>query len=120
MKSDKALMCTIKGCNDKAIAKGLCARHYMRLRRTGNANSARKRGRPQVPPRIEVEVMRQGSNLSKRSLARYNRALKFIDLLEDPETRTALLKAAARPSGFMSFSKLLELAEFQVILKNDL
>ena len=41
--SDEAMMCTAKDCNDKASAKGLCDKHYMRLRRTGDVNSARKR-----------------------------------------------------------------------------
>jgi hypothetical protein len=29
-------MCLVDGCDKKPIAKGLCAKHYMRQRRTGD------------------------------------------------------------------------------------
>ena len=29
-------MCKIEGCSGKAVARGLCAMHYMRVRRTGD------------------------------------------------------------------------------------
>jgi hypothetical protein len=40
-------MCSIEGCGAKTVAKGLCAKHYMRLKRTGDAV---KTGRPGPKP----------------------------------------------------------------------
>jgi hypothetical protein len=37
-------MCKIDGCNRVPVAKGLCAKHYLRLRRTGDASLVRKTG----------------------------------------------------------------------------
>jgi len=39
--------CKIKGCRAKVLAKRLCAKYYMRVRRTGDPNQTRKAGRPQ-------------------------------------------------------------------------
>jgi len=38
-------MCKIDGCKTKAVARGFCAKHYMRVRRTGDAATVRKAGR---------------------------------------------------------------------------
>jgi two-component system, OmpR family, phosphate regulon response regulator PhoB len=42
-------MCTINGCDRKPVAKGLCAMHYMRARRTGDPNHTRKPGHKRDP-----------------------------------------------------------------------
>src|ERR1700687_6088974 len=36
-------MCTIDGCAANPIAKGLCSKHYMRVRRGGDASKKRKK-----------------------------------------------------------------------------
>jgi len=41
-------MCKIEGCRAEPIAKGLCAMHYMRLRRQGDASKTGKPGRPRI------------------------------------------------------------------------
>jgi len=41
--------CTIPGCTDSAVAMGLCAKHYMRLRRTGDAATVNPPGRRPKP-----------------------------------------------------------------------
>jgi DNA-binding response OmpR family regulator len=38
-------MCTIEGCDRKSVALGLCAKHYMRARRTGDPAQTHKPGR---------------------------------------------------------------------------
>ena len=38
-------MCTIEGCDRKPVASGLCAKHYMRARRTGDPTQTYKPGR---------------------------------------------------------------------------
>ncbi len=41
-------MCSIDGCGSKPVTKSLCAKHYMRLRRTGSATEIKKPGRPKA------------------------------------------------------------------------
>jgi hypothetical protein len=49
---ERRLGCKIEGCKGKVFVKGLCAKHYTRMRRTGNPNKTRKRGRkPSIYPR---------------------------------------------------------------------
>ena len=42
-------MCKISGCRTPAIAQGLCAKHYMRQRRTGDPTAKRKPGPKSKP-----------------------------------------------------------------------
>jgi DNA-binding response OmpR family regulator len=42
-------MCTIEGCDRKPVARGLCAKHYMRARRTGDPTQTHKPGRKRDP-----------------------------------------------------------------------
>ena len=60
-------MCTIEGCDRKPVAKGLCALHYMRARRTGDPNQIRKSGRKRDPSPMLMSVDR-----SPRSNARWS------------------------------------------------
>ena len=114
-------MCSIKDCDGKPIAKGLCPKHYMRLRRTGSPDTERKPGRPPVPLREAVVDMRDRvqATFSKRTLQRYTRALRLLDHF-DKKTRLAILEAASRPSGKLSFAKLVQKAEIEYVLKYDL
>jgi hypothetical protein len=43
--------CSIEGCNHRAIAKGLCDRHYKRFQRTGSPYKTGRAGRPRKPVR---------------------------------------------------------------------
>ena len=61
-------MCTIEGCDRKPVAKGLCALHYMRARRTGDPNQIRKSGRRRDPA-----PMLMSGDRSPRSNARWSR-----------------------------------------------
>lgn len=37
-------VCSVEGCERKAVSKGFCFRHYMRLRRTGKLTTTRRMG----------------------------------------------------------------------------
>jgi hypothetical protein len=41
--------CSVDGCDDPAIARGLCLRHYQRLRRTGDPEGSTARGAATAP-----------------------------------------------------------------------
>jgi DNA-binding response OmpR family regulator len=60
-------MCTIEGCDRKPVAKGLCAKHYMRARRTGDPSQTRMPGRRRDPSPMLMRVDR-----SPRSNARWS------------------------------------------------
>jgi hypothetical protein len=63
-------MCKISGCRTPAIAQGLCAKHYMRQRRTGDPNVKLKPGpKPKRPRQNAEEVSSLSSRLSKRAAA---------------------------------------------------
>jgi hypothetical protein len=50
--------CHVAGCNAKPVAKGLCAKHYMRQRWTRDPNTVGKPGRK---PDLYLQMVRAGS-----------------------------------------------------------
>jgi hypothetical protein len=71
--------CSVPGCRGEAVAQGLCAKHYMRLRRRGDPNAGFPVGRQPRPKPADPEL---------DALRRDNAALR--------EQVAALLKAAGR------------------------
>jgi hypothetical protein len=107
-------MCKIEGCPDKPIAKGLCAKHYMRERRTGDAKQTRKPGRK---PDAYVALLRGivGEDFgSPSTFARYTAAMKMLRVV-DIKTRQAAVTAASRPNGTLNVSKLLGIASMHYV-----
>jgi hypothetical protein len=105
-------MCTIEECDGKVIAKGLCAKHYARQRRTGATDLARKRGRPADKGRAFYRNL--FSDYSPRTFLRYVKAIERLAELSKQDTqalKTAAIKAASRPNGSMNILRLLEIAE---------
>ena len=49
--------CTIQRCTNKAVALGLCAKHYMRQRRTGDPTSAKLKPGPKPKPGGKVDAL---------------------------------------------------------------
>jgi chromosome segregation ATPase len=48
--------CKLQGCPNAAIAKGLCAKHYMRARRTGDPSIKLKPG-PKPKPGSNIDIL---------------------------------------------------------------
>jgi len=44
VQEEEVKICTVEGCDRKLFAKGMCLRHYMRLRRTGKLTTTRYTG----------------------------------------------------------------------------
>jgi hypothetical protein len=63
-------MCEIKGCQGKARARGLCAKHYMRLLRQGDPEKLGRPGRPpKHDPYTELANLVGAGEWSRRTMA---------------------------------------------------
>ena len=96
-------MCTIEGCKGKAFVKGFCAKHYMRMRRTGDPNKTRKRG---PKPSIFSNAF---PDLSPRTNARYSKAMSLLSVCGKKATLKAI-NIATRPDGSININLLLRIA----------
>jgi hypothetical protein len=99
-------MCTISKCRNKAVAKGLCAKHYMRARRAGDPTKVRKPGRP----RARLTQLMAGTNWSPRTLARFRRASRLLLKFTDKSAKR-LMAEATRSNGSVNVSKLLKICD---------
>jgi hypothetical protein len=100
------VMCMIEGCDTKSVAKGLCAKHYMRQRRTGNPNQVRKPGRKRSPP---LELLTE--NRARRSNMRFVLAARWLrEAGADDDALRQAIKAASRPNGMLNIPRLLGFA----------
>jgi|SRR6516164_4443859 len=109
-------MCRIKGCYGKPVADGLCAMHYMRVRRHGGPHEVRKRG-PKPSWRADLRAMLP-PEYSPRTKARYIRAFKLLSVCGHAAHEEAI-KAAVRPNGSLNVSKLLAMAEAMYAEQED-
>jgi hypothetical protein len=109
--------CSIEGCCDTIVAKGLCAKHYMRRRRNGDPTTVRKRGPQPGWSRLSAERIGRGfrPEWSVRTKARFAKAQRVALWLYqragvDPDE---LLNAAFRNGPIdrvFSVSRYLEVA----------
>jgi hypothetical protein len=95
-------MCKVTDCKNKPVAKGLCAKHYMRMRRTGDANTVRKRGPASDRP----------AGISARTWGRFKRAGLLFEAMGYPyEDFARAMDWVKRRNGSFNVSKLLQEAE---------
>ena len=99
--------CSIDGCVNRAKAHRLCAKHYMRLRRNGDATTIVKRGRPRDANRGAVRQML--SEMSARTYARWWRATTLIQNVGGDSQQA--IRDCSRPNGTMNVAKLERLAD---------
>jgi hypothetical protein len=132
-------MCTIDGCEGKPFAKGLCSKHYMRLRRAGDPNVTRKPGPKPVeykrvlePEEMEFEGVKLNiepewtkpvrdywkdafPHWSPRTRERFLQALRLIEAMELPNDQTSkvnleMMQRARRRNGDINVSAMLDMA----------
>jgi hypothetical protein len=97
--------CAFPDCQALAVAKGLCAKHNMRLRRHGDPAKINQRGR-KAEDRQMREMM---SELSDRSYARFRRGLRLLRWAKvDTEP---VIARCTRPNGSMNWSLFQRIAE---------
>jgi hypothetical protein len=96
-------MCNISGCRTPAIAQGLCAKHYMRQRRTGDPTVKRKPGpKPKRPQAAAAPVSSQVSSRHevlalRREVASLRRKVSALERQAAAKPKRAL--ASARVSS---------------------
>jgi hypothetical protein len=107
--------CTHPDCSATATAKGLCPKHYMRLRRHGDAGSVMKAGRPKVTEPWVVLVHDSFRYLSPRTRSRFIRACRLM--ATHGLDRAPLIERATRGDGSMNMSAFLESVEVAIAFK---
>jgi len=102
------VMCKIEGCQGKTVARGLCAKHYMRVRRTGDPAVTGKRGRPREQ-NVHMAMAREvwDENWSERTMARFAAATWNLDQCS-AEASVKVWESCRRPNGTTNVSLLLE------------
>lgn len=94
-------MCKISGCANPAIAQGLCAKHYMRQRRTGDPTVKRRPG-PKSRPNSEnssttADAPSQELLTLRREVAALRRKVRALERQAAAKPKRAA--ATARVSG---------------------
>jgi hypothetical protein len=85
-------MCEIKGCQGKARARGLCAKHYMRLLRQGDPEKLGRPGRPpKHDPYTEMANLVGAGEWSRRTMVRYAEASRILSDCSAPARKAQLL-----------------------------
>jgi hypothetical protein len=101
-------MCEIDGCDGEPVAKGLCAKHYMRLRRAGDPSRVRKPG-----PKRSLMRSVLPAEWSPRAQARFAQAMRMLEDAGGGAEKQQAVKTASRPNGSVNVSKLLRIAVLQ-------
>lgn len=121
-------MCKIEGCDAKPVAKGLCAKHYMRQRRHGDAAVTGKPG--PKPNEAKVFARNLFRDWSPRTLARYEHAMRMANKIAGVTGESAaeiikrMVKVNAHKSGNGNFSVAgleasIEFAAIKIILDRE-
>jgi hypothetical protein len=105
------MTCSIEGCGGEAVAKGLCAKHYMRQRRGGDPTVRRKPGPKISSSSWAITLEKTYPHWSARTKARYASAMQILGWLHhnhgvDIHT---VLDAATFRNGEPNVSRLLKM-----------
>ena len=108
-------MCVVESCDRKPIAKGLCAKHYMRVRRAGDPSTVGKPGRKRSPERLPMEEMGVSAEWSPRTFARFKQAIEMLREVGGVEEVKQPIEAATRSNRSLNVSKLVRIAAMRYI-----
>jgi len=98
-------VCIVEGCAAKTVAKGLCPKHYMRLRKHGSTDVVEKCG-PKPNPikaRLRADIAPETFSVSKFN--RYWLAIKLAKQAAIEKKIDQIAKDATRPNGSFNASK---------------
>jgi hypothetical protein len=106
-------ICTIEGCEAHATVKGLCSRHYMRIRRHGDPNVVKPSGAPRNErlnawkANLRLDNLlpnADASSMSARTFEHYCSAWRKLGRL-DIEAWNEAWNEATRLNGSLNVSK---------------
>jgi hypothetical protein len=100
------MICSAEGCPADAVSRGLCMKHHMRLRRTGDVNGRKSRKRPPSP---ELEAARKKTDKSPRTQAYMAQASRLLSTVGERD-RKAAVAWSIRSNGSISVSRLNQIA----------
>lgn len=102
-------------CERSIKARGLCATHYQRLRRTGDSTTVRRAGRPKSDRPVWQATRLGGLHLdwSPRTASRYVNAWGLVESVGGDFR--AILAAATRPNGTLNVSQIERAAHAAVL-----
>src|SRR4051812_19773090 len=110
--------CSVPDCGTPASTRGVCKKHYMRFRRHGDPGVKKRTG-----PRRDYTtaiLLEQFPQQSRRSRARFARAVRLAGLIRDHfNVEGALedaIRHATRPNGSTNFTLLLEHVESRLAM----
>jgi hypothetical protein len=106
-------MCSVEGCEGAPRTNGLCSKHYMRLRRTGDATKTGKAGRPKDEYVACYREAKCDENISPRTFSRLVRAARCLKVMPDSESQK-VWEECTRPNGTLNHSELLRWGEAAV------
>jgi hypothetical protein len=102
-------MCEIEGCNGLIVAKGLCAKHYMRQRRYGSPHAHRKSGsKPRKDYAVPADLFAEWSPSTQ---ARYRKTHRMMSVLGQEPSEQAI-KAATCLNGSLNVSRLVDIVSY--------
>jgi hypothetical protein len=108
------MKCSIKRCGNKVAVKGLCRKHYMRLRRNGDAAVTKLPGpKPRQDDPLEELACMLVTDRSPRTLARCRRASTLLMALSPKSRKHYVVRSMV--DGAVNVSKLLRLVEDEVV-----
>jgi hypothetical protein len=116
----QSVACSSDGCGEPVKARGLCATHYQRQRRTGNPDTVRRAGRPRDQYNAMMRAVLHEDFASPRGFARYLRAARIIGELRrdgviDDVVSKQVLQQATRPNGTINISKYERLVDMTIM-----
>jgi hypothetical protein len=103
--------CTIEGCEAHATVKGLCAKHYMRIRRHGDPNTVKSAGAPRS--KAKAFLREEHPAVPTRTFDRYHSAMRKLvpTMFFDEKIANKVRTEATRPNGTLNVNRFAGFAD---------
>jgi len=97
--TEKVTQCSVKGCKDAAVTKGMCPRHYQRFRMHGDATAPSKRDKLTPEQVVAIRAVENYRGVNVALAAKYHVTESTISSIRRgdrrPESKADRAKARA-------------------------